>query len=208
MPRISAGTIAEHTALQEAAVLAAAARLFAERGPGNVTLADIATEVGLARNSIYRYFPDKAHLLAAWFRAELAPLHEASLTIAARRTSATARLDAWLDLHLDYLTQPEHRAMVAAAGDMASLPPAVRADIADGHRILYATLETIVGDALGRRARRHDPAIITSLLASMLSGAANLVISGTARATVARELRSAARAVVASEPDADRGNRR
>lgn len=200
MPRISAPTVAEHTAHQEAAVLAAAARLFAERGPGDVTLADIAAEVGLARNSIYRYFPDKAHLLAAWFRAQLAPLHDASLDIAARRASATARLDAWLDLHLDYLTQPEHQAMVAAAGDMSSLPAAVRADIADGHRILYATLQRIVSDALGRRAQRHDPAITTSLLASMLSGAANLVISGTDQATVARELRSAARAVVSGRP--------
>jgi AcrR family transcriptional regulator len=197
MPRISARTVAEHTARQEAAVLAAAARLFAERSPSDVTLADIAAEAGLARNSIYRYFPDKAHLVAAWFRAVLAPLHEASLAIAARRASATTRLDAWLDLHLDYLTQPEHQAMVAAAGDLSSLPPDVRADIAEGHRVLYATLQTIVTDALGSGGRRHDPGVITSLLSSMLSGAANLVISGASRATVGRELRSAARGVVA-----------
>jgi AcrR family transcriptional regulator len=197
MPRISATTVAEHTAQQEAAVLAAAARLFTECTPSNVTLADIAAEAGLARNSIYRYFPDKAHLVAAWFRAVLGPLHDASLAIASRPASATTRLDAWLDLHLEYLTQPEHQAILAAAGDLSSLPPDVQADIAGGHQVLYATLQTIVSDALGNGRRRHDPRIITMLLSSMLSGSANLVIGGASRATVARELRAAARSVVA-----------
>jgi AcrR family transcriptional regulator len=195
MPRISAPTVAEHSAQQEAAVLAAAARLFAERSPGSVSLADVAAEAGLARSSIYRYYPDKAHLVAAWFRAVLAPLHEASARIAARRASATSRLDAWLDLHLDYLTEPEHRSMVAAAGELSALPADVQADIAHGHQVLYATLQAIVADALG--STRRDPAIVTSLITSMLSGAANLVIGGSRRAAVARELHAAARGALA-----------
>lgn len=196
MPRISAASVAEHVAHQQAAVLAAAARLFAERGPAAVTLADIASEVGLARNSIYRYFPDKAHLLAAWFRAELAPLYETSRAIAARSSPPLVRLDAWLDLHLSYLTAAEHQAMVAAAAEAAAMPPEVRADIGEGHRALYATLELIVAEALDRAARRRDPAVIVSLLAGMLSSSATLIIGGANPATVRRELRSAARAVV------------
>ena len=83
MPRISADTIAEHVARQEAAVLDAAVRLFVERGYREVGLADIAAEVGLARSSLYRYVPDKAHLLVQWYRREVpaqtAAFHRAGL---------------------------------------------------------------------------------------------------------------------------------
>src|SRR5690606_10118161 len=71
VPRISAESVAAHVARQEAAVLDAAVRLFSERGYSEVTIGDIAAEVGLARNSLYRYFPDKDHILLAWFRREL-----------------------------------------------------------------------------------------------------------------------------------------
>src|SRR5690606_39369464 len=92
MPKIEADTIAEHVARRETAVVEAAARLFAEHGVPNVTLGQIATEVGIARNSIYRYFPDKAHIVAAWFRADLEPLLEACAEIAARDEPAAQRL--------------------------------------------------------------------------------------------------------------------
>ena len=45
MPRIAADTVAEHVALQEAAVVDAAARLFGERGVARVSLADIAAVI-------------------------------------------------------------------------------------------------------------------------------------------------------------------
>ena len=68
MPRIKADTIADHVAQQRAAVLDAAVRLFTERGYAEVSLGDVAAEVGLARNSLYRYVPDKLHLLVEWYR--------------------------------------------------------------------------------------------------------------------------------------------
>ena len=64
MPKITGDSIAEHVAAQEAAVIAATVSLFAERGAGNVTIADIAAEVGLARTSVYRYFPTKGAIVA------------------------------------------------------------------------------------------------------------------------------------------------
>ena len=174
----------------------AATRLFAARGPGDVTLADIAREVGLARTSVYRYFPDKAHLLAAWFRAELAPLHESCLEITRRRASPMARLDAWLTLQLDYLTTPEHRAMVAAAAEIASLPPDVRDELAAGHRAIYDTLETIIAEQLQSSTKRRDPRIVTDLVAGMLRSGASLVIGGQDHDLVLGELRNAARGVI------------
>ena len=45
-------------------ILAAASRLFSELGYENVTLRAIAEEIGYAHATLYRYFPDKSHLLA------------------------------------------------------------------------------------------------------------------------------------------------
>ncbi len=46
------------------AILEVANRLFSESGYENVTLRAIAEEMGYAHGTLYRYFPDKAHLLA------------------------------------------------------------------------------------------------------------------------------------------------
>lgn len=197
MPKIAADTVAEHIAQQEAAVIAAATRLFAERGVSQVSLATIAAEVGLARNSLYRYFPDKGHILAAWFRAELAPLQEASTAIAAADLPAAERLDAWLGLHLDYLTAPEHQAMMTAVDELPTLSDDVQADIAAGHRDLYGTLGTIVGELLADSAPARDTVVVSMLIAGLLRSAADLIVNRGADVEVVRpELLRTARAAV------------
>lgn len=45
-------------------ILEVASRLFSERGYENVTLRAIAEEMGYAHGTLYRYFPDKSHLMA------------------------------------------------------------------------------------------------------------------------------------------------
>ncbi len=194
MPRIAADSVAEHVARQEAAVVDAAARLFAERGVAAVSLADVAAEVGLARNSLYRYVPDKAHLLAIWFRRELEPLQAASEEIARRPTTAADRLDAWLALHLGYLTAPEHQAMMTAALDPSALSDDVRDDLATGHRDLYATLAAILAEL----APERDSRVLTMLVVGLLRSATDLVVGGADAAAVGAELRRSARAVAAA----------
>jgi AcrR family transcriptional regulator len=197
VPKIAADTVAEHIAQQEAAVIAAASRLFAERGVAQVSLATIASEVGLARNSLYRYFPDKGHILAAWFRAELAPLQEASTAIASADQPADERLEAWLGLHLDYLTAPEHQAMMSAATEMPTVTDDVRADIAEGHRNLYATLGIIVEDLLRDTDPPRDSRVVTMLITGLLRSSADLVVGSGADADVVRgELLRTSRAAV------------
>jgi AcrR family transcriptional regulator len=206
MPRISAASVAAHVAQQEDAVVRAAGRLFSERGVDAVSLGDIAAEVGLARNSLYRYFPDKEHLFAVWVRREIAPLRDASDEIAGRDEPALERLDAWLTLQLDYLAAPEHQAMARATGEVGALPPDVADDVEEGHRALNSALERIVSDALtpvgaarGRsrgRAGARDPRVLAALIAGALRSAATLVAHGATRKTVLSELVRAARAIV------------
>ena len=179
-------------------MIAAASRLFADRGVNRVSLADIAEEVGLARNSLYRYFPDKGHILGAWFRSELAPLIDRCIEIATRDDPPLRRLDAWLVLQLDYLVAPEHQAMLSAASELASLSEGVRADIGDGHRELYGTLATIVEAQLllPDAAAGEGIQVLTMFIVGLLRSASDLVLAGHDQRTTSIELLRAARSVL------------
>jgi AcrR family transcriptional regulator len=197
MPKIAAGTVAEHVQQQEAAVIRAAATLFAERGVGAVSLGDIAAEVGLARNSLYRYFPDKDHIFAAWFRAELEPLRVRSEEIAGSTAPAEERLADWLTLHLDYMVAPEHQAMMTAVAESAALNETVLAEVGAGHDELYRTLGIVVDELIMASGEERDRRVVTMLIAGMIRSAAQLVIAGADQRTVAAELRHVAVAATA-----------
>ncbi len=193
MPKIAADSVHEHVARQKAAVIAAAIKLFNERGVRDVTLADIANEVGLARNSLYRYFPDTAHILAAWFRVTIGPLVELSNRIATSGDTAGDRLAQWIDAQFDYLTAPDHAAMLMASNEMTAMPDDVRAELGAGHRELYGSLAQILRDALGDQPER-DLETVTMLTAATVRSAAELTRARTDPVIVRAELR---RAVVA-----------
>ena len=128
MPKISAPSVAEHVAQQEALVFDTALRLFTERGYSHVTLGDIAAEVGLKRNSLYRYFPSKAHILVRWFRAELPAQAAHSSEVLTGTGPPLGRIVRWADDQLDYALRPEH-ALIAALSDVVpDLDPETRAE--------------------------------------------------------------------------------
>jgi AcrR family transcriptional regulator len=191
MPRITAASVPEHVARQEAAVIGAAIRLFAERGVADVNMGDIAGEVGLARNSLYRYFPDKAHILAAWFRTTIAPLVELCTAIGAADATAADRLVSWIDAQFGYLTDPGHAAMLLASNQMPTMPEDVRAEIGAGHRELYGSLAVILGEAFAHQPDRDAP-VVTMLIAALVRTAAEQANGGADVATVRRELHRAA----------------
>lgn len=64
MPRIQAPTVAEHRRRQERALLDAARALLAETGRAP-SLGEVGRRAGLARSSVYQYFPSRDDLLAA-----------------------------------------------------------------------------------------------------------------------------------------------
>lgn len=192
MPRINAATIAEHVAQQEAAVIDAARRLFSERGVRQVSLGDIAEEVGLRRTSLYRYFPTKAHLVQRWFEAAMTPLVDASREAVAGPGSAGRRLDRWLEVQLDFLLDDEHTALVTVSLEADDLPDDVRAQIGARHRDLYATLTPLLAGPAG-----EDAALVRTrslLIAGLVGAAADLVRAGADRAAVGAELARSARA--------------
>ncbi len=147
MPRISAGSVAEHVARQEQAVFDAAIALFTQHGYTHVTLADIANEVGLARNSLYRYFPTKASILLRWYANEMPSQIQRSADLLAGDETPAHRINRWATAQIDYARRPEHR-LIAALGDAAGdLDPAARRDLADSHAQLMAPFHATLAEA-------------------------------------------------------------
>lgn len=66
MPKITAGTLAEHRTRTRERVLTAFAELLDERGYAPMSLADIAARAGMGRTALYNHFPDKEAIVLAF----------------------------------------------------------------------------------------------------------------------------------------------
>ncbi|MDP9861564.1 MULTISPECIES: TetR/AcrR family transcriptional regulator [Streptosporangium] len=87
-------------------VLAAAARLFRDKGVDGVSMDAIATEAGVGKGTLFRRFGDKSGLAAALLDERERELQEAILTGPAPLgpgAPAADRLAAFVDAYLDYL---------------------------------------------------------------------------------------------------------
>jgi len=103
------------------AILAAAARLFAERVFHGVGVDDIGAAVGISGPGIYRHFPSKDAMLGEM----LVGISRRLLSEASERAGATtdprARLDSLIRWHIDFaLGNPE--LITVQDRDLASLP--------------------------------------------------------------------------------------
>jgi AcrR family transcriptional regulator len=197
VPRIAASSVAEHVAQQEQAVFEAAIGLFVERGYHEVSLADVAAAVGLKRNSLYRYFPDKAHIVVRWFRAELpeqVARSEEMLAAGPDSPPAIERLHQWVEAQLAYARRPEHR-LLELFGEIASrLDDATRAELASGHRQLMAPLAGVLAE-LGVPAEEHGAVI--DLIGGVVLAAAGREASHGAEPSAVARVHAAVDAVVA-----------
>jgi AcrR family transcriptional regulator len=73
-------------------ILAAAGKMFADRGYEAVTLRAIAEEIGYTHAVIYQHFPDKAHILAELSRETIGLMIQNFDAIAARHPRSKDRL--------------------------------------------------------------------------------------------------------------------
>ncbi|MCG8394937.1 MAG: TetR/AcrR family transcriptional regulator [Pseudomonadales bacterium] len=80
----------------------AATRLFIERGPQNVTMRQIASEVGVSPMTPYRYFQDKEEILATVRAQSFHRFSEALETAVAAAPDARARARAVGDAYVNF----------------------------------------------------------------------------------------------------------
>ncbi|MER8046691.1 TetR/AcrR family transcriptional regulator [Streptomyces sp. NPDC094032] len=172
MPKIDAATVADHRAQQRAALLDAARELLAEGDASRVTFAAVARRTGLARNSVYKYFPDRQHLLTEVVR-EAAPrwterIHAA---LAAAGDSPQERVAAYVTAQLEMVRDGEHRIARATADDQEAA--ALRAGADEAHRALLDPLVAALRD-LGDDA----PLMTARLLQGFVNAATTALEAG------------------------------
>ena len=195
MPRIQAASIDEHVRMQTRRICDAARRLFARDGFAATDLGAIAAEVGLARNSLYRYFGNKDELLLACIREDMEP-HLAEL---AALTSAfpepADRIVALVNMQFDLATGPAH-ATLELIGEVRDSSRELRHEIGQLHLAPNILLEQALTDL---RGSEHDSATHAALVGGMLMAATSRALSGKKKdyESVRNVLLKAVRAVLA-----------
>ena len=197
MPRIRAATIEEHHEMVWADLTEAVRRLLLERDYDSITMGHIATEAGLARNTLYNYAADKKTLVLELARRASRPLAEQVSAIVARsREPAAERLREIIEVILAGSTNHAMRLMF-----LPSAGPLV-ADLPDGHdnpfTALVVEVERVVRDGVaGGEFRGVDDVQLT---VELLSGAMRAGCDRISRdpASLAATVRAAQRITLAS----------
>lgn len=195
MPKIAADNIEEHIRQQTASILDAASEIFSESGYRGTDLSGIAKRTGLARNSLYRYFPSKDHILVAVMRREMAPFVERATSLADAYQDPGERIDAWVDLQMDLATGPCH-SMMLMLGDMRDASEDLRKQISALHVPPMEVLEAAVAESL--QSTRRDPKVISAMIASMVQSAGGIAMGSDDVDAIVTELKNSVRSVLAT----------
>ncbi len=102
MPRVTGGSIEAHRRAARARVFDAFARLMYERGYDAITLADIAEAAGMARTSMYNYYPSKEALLVAYTDDEMERFVDDLRDALSGASGAVERLRLYVSRQLEY----------------------------------------------------------------------------------------------------------
>ncbi|MFC5825306.1 TetR/AcrR family transcriptional regulator [Nonomuraea insulae] len=187
MPKIRAGNLAEHRTLTWNALLDSFDALLDERGYEAISLSDVATRAGMARNTIYNYVDDKAGLLAAAFERSGRSLSEEIGRIAEDRDSPAAmRLSNVVRLLLVSFASGTRR-LLLLHDVSAALPAAERAKLAAPFDAVRTHVLRIVVDGIdaGQFAPVADAELTFELMVGTMHAAVLRVVRapGTADAT-------------------------
>jgi TetR/AcrR family transcriptional repressor of nem operon len=172
----------EQAAENRRLILAAAARLFRERGFDGVGVADIMAEAGFTHGGFYNHFPSKEALAAESCAAEI----DRSAMANAASLDPEAGHRTWVDLANDYVSrqhrdQPARGCTIAAlAADAARQGSEVQAAFADGIERMVSLLANAMGEPrehalrltselvgsiiLSRSVKKSDPALAEQIL--------------------------------------------
>ncbi|MGX1953757.1 TetR/AcrR family transcriptional regulator [Streptomyces anulatus] len=171
MPRISAATVAEHHAQQRLALVRAARELLESGDAGAVTFTAIAKATGLARNSVYKYFPGRPELLAAVVEDAMPRWTDAIRTGMSAAATPEEKIAAYVSSQLDLVRGGEHRIAQALAGVQDAA--VVRESAMRAHQELLTPLIGALTD-LGE----EDPRRTSLLLQGIVNAATTAIESG------------------------------
>jgi AcrR family transcriptional regulator len=186
MPKISAANIEEHIRVQTGRILDAASQLFSVNGYRGTDMGDIAKAMGLARNSLYRYYSNKDHILVAVMQRDMVPYVERIRALEDDISDARERIDAWLDLQIELATGPCH-ATIKMLGDMREASQELRQEMGVLHEPPREVLTAAVAQLM--KGTRRDVQAICAMISGMVQSAGALAMESERTADIARELK-------------------
>lgn len=142
---------------RRAAILDAAAGLYARRGFNGASVAELAKACGMSKSLIYHYFPAKDDILYAVMTSHLDDL-VAAAEEAMRAGGAAARLHALTRAFMQLYAGAEDRHKVLL-NELDNLPPARRSEVVARQRRIIAAVEALV-----RELRPGAPALPLAML--------------------------------------------
>lgn len=168
VPKLWTDTVEEHRRVVRDAVLAATAKLVAEQGLTSVTMSGIATETGIGRATLYKYFPDVEAILIAWHERQVAG-HLQHLAAVRDQAGGDDRLEDVLTAYALMTHEQPHGSEIAALLHRGE-------HIGRAHQQLTGLLENILADAARTGLVRNDaaPAELATYCLHALAGAASL----------------------------------
>lgn len=187
MPKISAANIEEHVRVQNGRILDAASKLFSANGYRGTDMGDIARAMGLARNSLYRYYSNKDHILVAVMQRDMIPYVERIRALEDDIQDPRERIDAWLDLQIELATGPCH-ASIKMLGDMREASPELRQEMGAVHAPAGEVLNAAVVQLMTGSDR--DVRAISAMISGMVQAAGALAMDSNRTHSVARELKN------------------
>ena len=196
MPRIEAESIEAHVEAQNQRILNAAMSLFEKRGYAGTDLREIAQSVGLARNSLYRYYPGKDHILLACLRREMAPNLERLRRLDDQYADARERIDAWLDVQMDIAATSCHGA-IRLVENLKDLSPEFRQEVHSLHEPAASVLRGAVRELLAGTDR--DAELVAAMLSSLLNAAAARMMEHGGHEEIMVELRQSVHSLLNAE---------
>lgn len=163
-------TLAEHRSTTRGRILVAAIAVMSEQGMAAASMSAIAERAEVSRPTLYRYFPDIDHIMAAVVEAQFDAFRTALDVAVHDAGSAREKLRRVIDVHIDqYASEPE--ALVEGAME-TGLSPTVRAvlerELTEHHQRLVDVLRE--GVAEGSLRPDLDPDLQGELLQHVLGG--------------------------------------
>jgi len=202
-PELSQGLRERKKRLTRQRISDVATAMFTNRGFDNVTVAEIAEEVGVSEKTIYNYFPTKESLVYDQAEEQLMEL-AAAVRDRPPGSSPTAAFVATLKADLARFGNTlgdTDVSFLQAFGDMIRETPALRAAWGEHRHRMVETLTAILADEAGIDPRDPEPVSAARTLVSLLE------LSYDSQMRHAADCESGAELLAMVESDLDRGAR-
>ncbi len=177
MPRIRAENIEAHKELTRADILSAAYDLLEELGSADISLAEVAHQVGIGRTTLYEYFRDRDDLIASLVEDRLPGVEDEILSSIPGGIAADERVERLAKATVHFVVEDRVLGLILHR-ELPRLSREAQMRVRTSHESLAA--EMVIAFQAGVEAglfRPMPPDVAGRLIHDVIMSAARIVIS-------------------------------